>query len=211
MPLFVVIEGVDRCGKSLQGELLLGRILARGARASLHTTPDYSSLAGKLASGMLSGSLQLTSLFCGKKSPLDPLALECAAVCDRYVVASRVRESLLKGKHAVCVRWWQSALVYGADDALDREFILDACSSLPWPDLNVLLDVGVDDVRSRLDPGKRYESDPEQQRRLAGAYLDLWRQRGGSEGTDRWPVVNGSGNPDEVAARIWEVVSRRLP
>jgi dTMP kinase len=208
-PAFIVIEGVDRCGKSLQAEMLARRLTRGGIPTRLLSTPDYTSPAGVAVARHLGGSIFLASVEKGSntvhRSVLDALTFECLQICDRYAVADQVRKSLASGESVVCVRWWQSALLYGADDEVDPIFIRAVCSSLPEADLNLLLSASSASVAPRRDLLNRYESNHAKQERLKEAYARLWKDEEGRRGL--WRVVDGNGEPSNVAEKVWQATA----
>jgi thymidylate kinase len=182
--------------------------------AELFSTPEYCSALAPLVRAQLSGTARLTCALTGQESHFDALSLECTFVCDRYAVAHQIREALARGVSAVCVRWWQSALLYGKEDEVDLGLVEAACSSLPEPDLNILLDADAGRVSHRLDSANRYESDLPRQERLALAYRDLWTRTGAPRtlgGSGRWEVVLGDGTLDEVSGKICEAAAATWP
>lgn len=189
---FIVLEGVDRCGKTLQSKLLAERLVESGREVGLFSTPDYEGFAGQEISNHLRG-----------KQVRDALGFECLQIANRYVVASRVSEAILSGCVAICVRWWQSALLYGYMSGHGADVIRRACSFLPEPDLNILVDVNPMEISDRYDRQNTYEQDLAVQVRLAHAYRRLWEQHGGS---GNWVVVDGSEDSDKVADQIAELV-----
>lgn len=204
-PLFIVLEGIDRCGKNLQAEMLVKRFLESGEDAQSFTTPDYETATGKLASQMLLGKVGLA----GEAGATgESLALECVLEANRYEVAAKIRRCLAAGRHAVCVRWWLSSLVYSEQDGLDTARLLDACSSLPAPDAYILLRVDPESVSSRRDTSNRYEGDGVKQARIAAAYSNLWDHNRSSSGPNdwRWLSVPGDFTPDKVHERVWNAV-----
>jgi dTMP kinase len=209
-PIFVVIEGVDRCGKSGQVSRLVARMRSLGLAAAEASAPDYSTPIGEAISRHLAGDLCLVagSPGSGFRSRADALAFECLQICDKYVTAARVGRLLDSGTSVACARWWQSALLYGQDDKLDPVLIMDALSGLRRPDLSVLLDVDPVKITKRCDHHNRYERDLAKQQRLADLYRDLWRRE--SLVRAGWSAVSGDASEDEVADRVWrEVVAAR--
>jgi dTMP kinase len=206
-PLFVVVEGVDRCGKSTLAEILAERMRVCGRTTYVFGIPDYSTSLGQLISQQLAGGEMLVGAG-GERSRDDLLSLECLMICARYVTSHQIWQALTAGYSVVCVRWWQSALLYGTDDGLDPSLIEAACSALPEPDLNLLVQVEVKEIVHRLDPGNLYESDRPKQCRLAESYRELWSRWSGSVEGLKWVVVDGSGTIPEVADRAWKAVGR---
>jgi thymidylate kinase len=206
-PLFIVLEGIDRCGKNLQAEMLVNHFLESGEDAQSFTTPDYETATGKLASQMLLGGVGLVGES-GTTAEAFALALECVLEANRYEVAAKIRRCLAAGRHAVCVRWWPSSLVYAAQDGIDTARLLDACSSLQAPDAYILLRVDPESVSSRRDTSNRYEGDGAKQARIAAAYSNLWDHNRSSSGPNdrRWLSVPGDFTPDKVHEGVWNAV-----
>lgn len=212
-PAFIIIEGIDRVGKNTQADMLVDWLRARGEQVSSFTTPDYKSASGQLVDLYLRGKVQLMEEeHRGEsvelvRSSHDGHAYECSAMANRYVVASRVREALARGEHAVCVRWWQSALVYGMLEGISSAWIREACSFLPVPDLCVLLDVM--EPSNRLEPSTRYET-----RRLQmdarDRYRVLWGQEKSLDDKSYWVVVNATRTLAEVASTLQDLAWRLI-
>jgi dTMP kinase len=194
--IFVVIEGVDRCGKTTLSKLLAENLAAQGRDFDLFSTPDYGGFAGKEIGDHLRG-----------KHVLDALDFECMLIANRYEVAGRVRDALAMGRAAICVRWWQSALLYGHASGHDADVVRRTCSSLPEPDLNILVDVNPLEIAERYDRQNIYEQDLGVQVRLAHAYRKLWEV---NVGGDRWSVVDGAKDPAALAWQILALALRRL-
>jgi len=213
----IVIEGIDRVGKTLQAERLVRGLLESGIQAELFSTPDYGEFGGQLISNFLhQRAIVVTSLEGVDKFPTlsSETSLECLQICNRYAVAERIREATSRGVIAVCVRWWQSSLLYGQSDGLDEAWIRRACSFLPVADLNILLSVDPTQVRERASDTDRYESDLGRQLLLAGAYEKLWRSEAEANGS-AWKFVDGGHSVVDVAAQVaFEVgcfLERRVP
>lgn len=204
---FIVIEGIDRAGKSTQARLLYERLGKCGLEAMLCSFPDYKSPTGKLIKDHLSGEVYtaaVTKHGIGTSS-YDALAFQCVQTCDKYARAGAIMTALSQGQVVVSDRWWQSGLVYGADDGLDPVWLRDVYFCLPQADLNLLLDVSPDDVAvRRADPGDRYERDLPKQRRLRQSYLDLWRNP--PYGREEWRILSGEGTQEEVHGLVIEAV-----
>lgn len=219
--IFVVIEGIDRCGKNLQAELLVQKFRELGEPTMSFTTPSYETATGRLVSGLLLGQYRMSGISAVEgEGALDRsrrvkqaelLAMECVLEANRYEVAAQIKRCLGQGQNAVCVRWWPSSLVYAQDDGLDTSRLLDACAFLPTPDVYVLLQVLPEKIRPRLDPRNRYEGDSDKQKRLAEAYRRLWdeqrwdKQRQ-SPRDRRWIAVSGDSTPNRVHEWVWQAV-----
>ncbi len=209
-PVFVVLEGVDRCGKSRQAERLVSRLVSLGRPAREVSTPDYASPVGELIAQHLAGDVYLADAS-GSTSSYDPLAFECMQIVDKYATSAQIRQMLDAGMSVASARWWQSALVYGQDDGIDADLIRDAVRGLVQPDLSVLLDVDPATIAKRCDRHDRYERDLAKQERLAARYRKLWRGEKCVVLSHDWSIVSGDGTEDEVADRVWQAVLARRP
>ena len=208
-PIFVVIEGIDRCGKNLQADYLERRFAEAGRLARKFTTPNYNGSSGEAIQSYLLGRTFLADRHLKSESMYGPMVLQSLLISNRYAVAADIRRELAARSAAVvCVRWWQSALLYGQRDGINSIFVRDACSHLPEPDLHLLLDVDPDRVAGRLDRSSQYE-DPTTQRTLAIAYRALWQAHYGKD--PAWVIVDGEGEPTLVAARIWKAIRAARP
>jgi len=199
LPPFVVLEGVDRSGKTTVARMLVGRLLDAKVRARCFTTPDRDTLCGGLAGSYLRTWYEdrlPSGTFRGASEAA--VVIQSLIMASRYEVASRVAAAREAGEVAVCVRWWPSAELYGTlADNLPAGLLAGACSFLPEPDLCALLDADASEVAGRLDPNERYEGDPALQARLAGAYRELWARRGRDD--PRWLVLPAGKAPGDLA------------
>jgi dTMP kinase len=207
----IVIEGIDRIGKNTQAELLVARLRDRGIAADLFSTPEYAEDVNGLIERFLKQEASVESSDYARVANDNAVVLECLQICNRYQVADRIRKSVMAGRLAVCVRWWQSALIYGQHDRLDVEWIRRTCSALPGADLNILIEVDPNLNSSRYKPSDHYEGKIESQARMAMFYRDLWianmTKQPGEEGWEGLhAIVNGVGLIFEVSARIESVV-----
>lgn len=214
-PIFVVLEGIDRCGKTTQAELLRQRIVSLGLPVRAYGTPDRRTETGRLAARLLRGNIEVTGDPAARGDasvqPYDEeLLLQCALTCNRYEVAARVRRNLGQGISVICVRWWPSAVAYAAEDGIDDEEVRETTSFLPEPDLYVLLDVDPEAVAGRLDPGERYEASSGLQERIRCRYLRLWEERRCWLPV-KWSVVRADHDASRVSEDVWRCVTILCP
>lgn len=218
---FIVIEGIDRSGKSTQTRMLFDKLMKCGLSAEMFSFPNYGSSTGKFISEHLYNKVFLTEnsqqnflTITNRISSHDALIFQCAQTCDKYAMASKIMVVLRKGNVVVCDRWWQSAFVYGLDDKLDLQWLKDVHSCLPQADLNLLLDLTPDDVvnqaRTADVPLDRYERDLSKQRRLRDSYLQLWDNQGKIQGRDTWKVLSANDEPEQVHEHIVACVKSHL-
>ncbi|HEX2062950.1 MAG TPA: dTMP kinase [Acidimicrobiales bacterium] len=191
----IAFEGGEASGKSTQAALLaeaLGAVLTREP--------------GGTAVGEQIRALLLDRL----GPPLDPRAevLLMAAARAQHVVEV-LRPALDAGREVVCDRYAHSSLAYqgyGRGLPLDEVRRLSAWATGDlWPDVVVLLEVPDEVARARMGTPDRFEAeDLHFHDRVRHGFREL-----AASDPERWRVVDGSGTPEEVAARVRAAVADR--
>ncbi len=187
---FIAFEGWEASGKSTQAELLAARI-----GAVLTREPGGTEL-GRLVRAMLLGD--------GPVPTSRAEALLFAA--DRAQHTDEVVEPTLRaGRHVVTDRSYGSTLAYqghGRGQSVEQLMALvDFATAGILPDLIVLLDVPLDMADVRLGGERdRLESEAAE---FGQRVRDGFFQLAGAD-PDRWVIVDGVGDVDDVAARVWE-------
>jgi len=193
----IALEGGEASGKSTQARLLAARL-----GAVLTREPGATSLGRRIRDMVLDPDT----------GDLDPRAEALLMAADRAQhVLEVVAPALADGRDVVTDRYSGSTLAYqGYGRGLD---VADLARLSGWasrglePQLVVLLDVApavtedrqVDRSLDRLEATGRSFHD-----RVRDGYRAL-----AAADPDRWAVVDGAGTEDEVAGRVWRVVSDR--
>lgn len=191
----IAFEGGEASGKSTQAALLadaLGAVLTR--------EPGGTSVGE-----------QIRALLLDRLGPaLDARAeaLLMAAARAQHV-AEVVRPALEAGRQVVSDRYAHSSLAYqgyGRGLPLDEVRRLSAWATGDlWPDVVVLLEVPDEVARARMGAPDRFEAeDAAFHDRVRDGYRHL-----AAGDPERWRVVDGSGTPEEVAARVRAAVVDR--
>lgn len=191
----IAFEGGEASGKSTQAALLadaLGAVLTR--------EPGGTSVGE-----------QIRALLLDRLGPaLDARAeaLLMAAARAQHV-AEVVRPALDGGRQVVCDRYAHSSLAYqgyGRGLPLDEVRRLSAWATGDlWPDVVVLLEVPDEVARARMGAPDRFEAEDAA---FHDRVRDGYRQLAAGD-PERWRVVDGSGTPEEVAARVRAAVVDR--
>ncbi|MCS6970332.1 MAG: dTMP kinase [Planctomycetota bacterium] len=196
MPL-IVFEGPDGCGKTTQSELLVQRLRARGRPARRLREPGGTPLGEAVRAWLLDPAHDPCPT-----AELFGYLMARAELCQRVLIPA-----LAAGEWLVLDRFWHSTLAYqawglGLDPARVRAAIELAIGGLR-ADLAVLLAVSEEELQRRRAGAARDRieaRDAEFQRRVRAGY-----ERLAADG--ELTVIDGRGDPDAVAARLWPLVA----
>jgi dTMP kinase len=197
---FVVLEGGEGVGKSTQVEMLAAALRATGREVVVTYEP-----------GATKAGAQMRAVLLHADAPIDPTAELLLMLADRAQhVGEVVRPALAGGAIVVCDRYAPSTLAY---QGVGRELGVEHVESMSAraagglePDVVVVLDLPDDVAEARVSAARdRMErAGADFHRRVRAAYRDLAGARG-------WLVVDASGSPEEVAARVLAAVAPFVP
>ncbi len=193
---FIALEGWEACGKSTQAAAL-----GEALDALVTRQPGDSSIGRQVRELVLETDVDLV-----------PRAEALLFAADRAQhVAEVIRPALQSGRDVVCDRYLYSSVAYqghgrGLEPGEVTRLSMWATEGL-LPDLVVLLDLPYEVAVRRLgDERDRIErGDAAFHRRVHGAFAEL-----AADEPQRWAVIDADAGPDEVTARILEVVHDRL-
>jgi dTMP kinase len=198
--MFIVLEGIDACGKTTQGK----RLAAKLHYNFLHF-PDYSSPVGQLIFASLQSKWECTN------AAYTPMIFQALQAANRLENVEFIKDCLTFDGGIVVDRYTASGLVYGAADGLDPVYIESMQKSLPQPNVNFLLDIDVEtSVARRPNDRDRYETDNKMHDRVQ-RYRSLWDGRSDSKSLPRWIKINGNQDPDAIHAELCQHVGALRP
>jgi len=201
---FISLEGIDGSGKSTQAATLAQRLNAMGRDVVRTREPGGSPGAEEIRSLLVEGDP-------GRWSPETEMLLFTAARRDH--LERVIQPAIAAGKTVVCDRFADSTRVYQGAARAERRDVVDALHQLMIgvePDLTIILDM---DPKAALSRGLARGSGEDRfedmglgfQTRLAEGFRAL-----AQSAPDRCCLVDASGEPEDVAARVWDAVKDRL-
>ncbi len=139
--LFIVIEGIDCCGKSTQGELLKNYFINQGEQAVISPEPS-NGIIGNL----IRQALKQRIVFSRDRSLFDQQMAYLFAA-DRhdhlYNDLDGVYKLIGDNIHVISTRYYFSSLAYNSDTQEQLEFVRSLNQRFPNPDLTIFLDIPV--------------------------------------------------------------------
>lgn len=216
---FIVIDGTDGSGKTVQANRLIERLRAEGRDSQLQDFPRYGKPSAWFVEKYLKGEY-------GSAAEVGPKLASVFFALDRYDAAPQIRESLSRGSILVSNRYvsankgHQMGKIENPQDQMDflgwlNEFEYNLMG-IPKPDLTLLLhvpaDIGFELSRSR--DGERtdiHQKDIEHLRAAERAYLRLPE----IDTAENWKVVECVVDGklltiDAIHELIWSQVSPLL-
>ena len=206
---FVVLEGPDGAGKSVQARLLAERLSDRGLPVTLTREPGGTPLGEQVRQILLDPSDIA-------RGPIADALLFNAA--RSQLVGEVIVPALERGDIVVCDRYATSTMAYqGYGSGVDRKVL---STIQHWvtggllPDLVVVIDVPVEVGLARRDAGStteltRFEDDQRHDLAFHQRVRAGYHEMAGLD-PERWVVIDGSGKPDEVAEEVSRVVDAIL-
>lgn len=190
---FIVLDGVDGCGKSTQAKRLVHSLRTKGEVEVQHLREPGSTTLGE----------GLRELLLSRDQDMGPEVeslLFCAA--RRQMLDLLVRPALEKGQWVVCERFHPSTLAYqGGAGGVPTEVLaqlLESWAGDPEPDLVLILDLDPAAAKQRRGESADRIEDKGQgfQEEVARAMRRYAATHPAAE------LVQGEGSADEVAERI---------
>ena len=206
---FIVLEGPDGAGKSVQARRLAERLDARGLAVTFTREPGGTRLGEQVRQILLDpsdvarGPVADALLFNAARSQLVPDVIEPAlergdiVVCDRYATSTMAYQGYGSGVDRGVLATIEALVTHGLT-----------------PDLIVVLDVSVEIGLARRGAGEpaeltRFEDgarhDDAFHERVRAGYLEM-----AAADPMRWVVVDGSGAVDDIAEEVGRVVDTFL-
>ncbi len=193
---FVLLEGLDRCGKTSQVKRLVETLnKLPGTKAEAANFPDRSTDIGGLINAYLQGT---------PKGNLSDEVIHLLYSANRWEAAAKLKQKLESGVTLVVDRYSFSGVAFSAakgNKHMSMEWCFGPEVGLPAPDVIFYLDVSQDVAEKRGGYGlERYER-KEFQSAVGKVFHSMREKQAG--GCD-WVLVDANAGMDDVAAVIEE-------
>jgi dTMP kinase len=203
---FITFEGPDGSGKSTQARMLAPRLRSEGRPVLESVEPGGTPIGQQIRRILLDpANKELTA-----RSELLLMFAARAQNVEQWILPA-----LAEGKIVISDRFTDSSIAYqGAGRGLGWEKVLEldgiACHGLV-PDLTICVDIDSETGLTRALARGSLETRLEEQaiefhRRAREAYHELARRE-----PQRFRLIDGSGTPEAIAAKVWKEVATLLP
>jgi dTMP kinase len=187
----IVIEGLDRTGKTTQTERLLAKLASIGVNHKLVKFPQRETEIG----------IMINKYLTDKTFQLKDQAAHLLFSANRWELVNSIEEDLKNGVTVVLDRYVYSGVAYSAAKGLDFDWCLNPDKGLPKPDVTVFLKFKDDgEHTSREGFGdERYE--------VAEFQAKVRKMFEKFQGNEEWNVLYVDGMKiEEVEEKIWNIV-----
>ncbi|XP_062987593.1 thymidylate kinase [Elgaria multicarinata webbii] len=183
----IVLEGVDRAGKSTQSRKLVEALRAEGHQAELLRFPERTTEIGRLISSYLE-----------KKKNLEDHTVHLLFSANRWEQVPLIKEKLNQGVTLVVDRYAFSGVAFtSAKEKFSLEWCKQPDVGLPKPDLILFLQLSTSEAAKRGDFGnERYENSPFQEKVLQ-CFYHLMKDK-----TLNWKMIDASKNIEDLHNEI---------
>ncbi len=148
-PLFIVLEGIDKAGKTTQAELLKRYLINQGNSAVISSEPT-EGVIGKL----IRKAMQNQVFVMKDKAKFDEQMAYLFAADRHYHLYNEV-DGIYKliqqdNYHVIATRYYFSSLAYNTNNQEEFDFVYGLNKRFPNPDLVIYLDISLDIALHRL-------------------------------------------------------------
>ncbi len=149
-PLFIVLEGIDKAGKTTQAELLKGYLINQGYSAIISSEPTEGVI------GQLIRKAMQNQVFVMKNKAKFDEQMAYLFAADRHYHLYNEVDGVYKliqqdHSHVIATRYYFSSLAYNTNNQEEFNFVYGLNKRFPNPDLVVYLDISLDTALSRLE------------------------------------------------------------
>ena len=184
----IVIEGIDKAGKTTQAKLLQKKLRSKCVRFDF---PDYSTPVGK----------EIKQFLDGKRGYSDEVKMILLSA-NRWEKKGEIEKMVSKGTTVIMNRYYQSNLVYGISKGLKLDWLLSLDKGLPKADLVIVIDIRPKTLVSRSkNVVDTFEKDMELIRRVKKNYRILANKF-------NWSIIDGEKSVDDVHYQVLKIVKK---
>ncbi|EAR88817.1 thymidylate kinase (macronuclear) [Tetrahymena thermophila SB210] len=179
--LFIVFEGLDRCGKTSQCENLVNFLKESGKKAIMKRYPDRTTTIGQTINNYLQG-----------KQNLSDQAIHLIFSANRWEQQEEIKKILDEGTNIVCDRYCYSGAVYTSAKGYDIEWCKNPDKGLIKPDIVLYLHAPKEVISKRSGFGGEVYEKEEFQQKVREAFDNLLQKE------DNVVFIDASGTKEEV-------------
>uniref|UniRef100_A0A6U2GKX6 Thymidylate kinase n=1 Tax=Hemiselmis andersenii TaxID=464988 RepID=A0A6U2GKX6_HEMAN len=191
----IVLEGLDRSGKSTQVDRVVEHLKGRGVHCSKMAFPDRSTVIGGMIDSYLKGGQEL-----------DDAAIHLLFSANRWEKCAYIKEKIANGETLILDRYCFSGVAFTAAKGTHTlEWCKGPDRGLPRPDCAIYLDVSAETAASRGGFGdEKYEKEEFQMK--VREQFDYLRH----EDPSMWEIIDADRGVEELTEMIAEIAVQKM-
>ncbi|KAG5865909.1 hypothetical protein JTB14_011378 [Gonioctena quinquepunctata] len=191
----IIIEGVDRSGKSTQCKKLVQSLKEMNIQSKLLNFPDRTTLTGRLIDEYLRN----------KQCKLNDHAIHLLFSANRWENVEKMKNLLYEGVTLVVDRYSYSGIIFSSvKKNMDLNWCQHPENGLPKPDLVFLLTLTQEEMLARPGFGdERYEN-LAFQNDVANMFDKICEREGS------WMKINAAGTIEEVHKKLMDASLKKI-
>jgi dTMP kinase len=189
----IVLEGIDKSGKTTQSKLLVDYISSTTSHKAVQMNfPNYSTFSGIEILRHLKG-----------QTVYNPHALHVLFTLNRYEEKPVIERLLDEGSIIVMNRYYQSNIIYGLADGITRhEWLESLDGQMPQANLIIILDISVEESMSRNSNPDVNEQDRDYLRKVRSYFIKYADAYG-------WKIVDANNkSKEEIHMEVIKIAER---
>jgi dTMP kinase len=160
----IVLEGLDRSGKSSVTRSIREQLTSAGLQAVDMNFPERASPIG-----------QIINSYLGSKADINNETIHLLFSANRWENMPKIERLLAEGVSIVCDRYWYSGVAYSCAKGMDYEWCVAPDRGLIQPDLVIYLRADPDVLKGRSNYGEEKYERVEFQRKVGLAFERLFK------------------------------------
>ncbi|CRG97142.1 thymidylate kinase, putative [Plasmodium gallinaceum] len=188
---FIVLEGLDRSGKSTQSKLLVEYLKNENIEVKHLYFPNRETPIGQIIAKYLKMENSM---------PNETIHLLFSA--NRWELMNEIKSLLLRGVWVVCDRYAYSGVAYSAGALnLTKNWCMNPDQGLIKPDIVFYLDVPPNYAQNRSEYGEEIYEKIDVQKRIYETYKHFSKE-------DYWTNIDATKNIDEIHKDILKYIKK---
>ena len=191
--MFIVLEGIDGAGKTLQQKLLYKKLM-NNYKIFLTKEPTKNKI-GLFISRLI------------KKQEINVHAMELLFMADRAEHVKEIKSKLKQNNIIICDRYYFSTIAYGAALGIDKKWLERTNSIFLKPDLIFLLDIDPKIALHRIKKRgmhKQYFEKIKFLKKVREEYKNLLKKY------KDIVIINSNGEIEEITEKMIAIITSKL-
>lgn len=189
---FIVVEGVDKSGKSTQCCKILETLKSKMIPSELMTFPDRTTKTGQL----------IHEYVTDKDCKLNDQTIHLLFSANRWEKAEKIRHYLNKGVTLIVNRYSYSGIAYSSAKGMDFDWCKEPEVGLPKPDIVFLLAISEEMMLKRPGFGNERYENASMQKNAVDNYKKLI--------DENWVVVDAEKDIETVHSKLMAHVLKTI-